>query len=261
MTYHTPPGNYGSPYYPPPWSPPPPKPPSNGFGTAALVLGIVGLVLSFIPFIGILAWPLVIIGLILGVVGIVRAGRGVANNRGVAIAGVACSAGGLIVCFAWVSLLGSLADSSSSTRTASAMNTSPTGSYVPLTDPAPALRTEYGVGESVDVDGLLISAGPLSKARGLKQGVLCSMVSYQNNTGEVVNYNGLFDWKLQTPDNVIEQVQVFGGDRHLSSGELAPNGKVAGNVCFDNPAMKGDYYVIHDELLGSGADIRWKTSV
>jgi hypothetical protein len=104
-----PPSNGLQPGYGPPsgpWRPqlPPSPPPRNGLGTAGLVLGIIGLVFAFIPIVGVIAWPLVIIGLVLGVLGVVRANRGRATNRGVAIGGVACSALGLVICFAWATL-------------------------------------------------------------------------------------------------------------------------------------------------------------
>ncbi|MEV1294979.1 MmpS family transport accessory protein [Pseudonocardia sp. NPDC049635] len=85
----------------------PDEPPRNGFGTTALVLGILGLLFSLIPFVGVIAWPLVILGLIFGVLGIVRVSRGKANNRGVAISGTVLSALGLLVCVLYVSAFAS----------------------------------------------------------------------------------------------------------------------------------------------------------
>ncbi|MEQ3554615.1 MmpS family transport accessory protein [Pseudonocardia nematodicida] len=65
------------------------------------MLGILGLLFSFIPFIGVIAWPLVILGLIFGVLGVLRASRGRATNRGVAIAGTVLSALGLVICIVY----------------------------------------------------------------------------------------------------------------------------------------------------------------
>lgn len=79
--------------------------PRNGFGVTALVLGILGLLFSFIPIIGMIAWPLVLLGLLFGVLGVVRASRGRADNRGVAIAGTVLSAIGLVICIAYASMV------------------------------------------------------------------------------------------------------------------------------------------------------------
>jgi hypothetical protein len=76
--------------------------PQNGLGVAGFVLGIVGLVFSFIPLIGVVAWPMVIIGVVLSGVGISKAKRGQANNMGLAVAGLVTSLAGLILCIAWV---------------------------------------------------------------------------------------------------------------------------------------------------------------
>lgn len=134
MTY---PGQHNP--YPPQqqWPPqPPPAPPRNGLGTAGLVLGIIGLVFAFIPIVGIIAWPLVLLGLIFGIVGAVRASRGQATNRGVAIGGIVCSGLGLVICFVWASLFAaatpttptatSAAGASSGTQQRSAAASAPT---------------------------------------------------------------------------------------------------------------------------------------
>lgn len=76
-------------------------PPRNGLGTAGFVLGLVGLVFSPIPFIGVIAWPLVIVGLILAGIGFSRAKSGVATNKGLALTGIILSAVGLVICILW----------------------------------------------------------------------------------------------------------------------------------------------------------------
>ncbi|MEV5300445.1 DUF4190 domain-containing protein [Amycolatopsis methanolica] len=94
----------------PPYAPPAHAQPKNGLGTAGFVLGLVGLVFAFIPLVGVVAWPLVIIGLILSIVGVSRATKGAATNKGLAIAGVVCSAVGLVICILWTAVFGAAVD-------------------------------------------------------------------------------------------------------------------------------------------------------
>lgn len=75
------------PSYLPPSAAPAPR---NGAGTAALVLGILAVVLAWIPFLGFASYALALVGLILGVLGLRRL------PRGSAIAGTALSAVGLV---------------------------------------------------------------------------------------------------------------------------------------------------------------------
>ena len=85
---------------------PPAAPPRNGLGIAGFVLGLLGLVFSPIPFVGVVAWPLVVLGLILSVVGLVRVRAGKATNKGLSIAGIVLSALGLVVSILWVVVIG-----------------------------------------------------------------------------------------------------------------------------------------------------------
>jgi hypothetical protein len=75
--------------------------PANGMAVASMVLGIVGLVFSFIPVIGVIAWPLVILGIIFGGVGISKANQVPGSPKGMAIAGLTCSIVGLVICVIW----------------------------------------------------------------------------------------------------------------------------------------------------------------
>ena len=71
----------------------PPQKTGNGFGVAALVLGIIAIVLAFIPVIGVVAFVLGGLALILGIVGVTRKGR----PRGMSIAGLVLGLVSLIV--------------------------------------------------------------------------------------------------------------------------------------------------------------------
>lgn len=75
----------------------------NGFGVAAFVLGLLGLVFGAFPVVGAIAWPLVVLGLAFGVVGLVKARRG-RDGRGWAVAGLALSVAGIAACVLWAAV-------------------------------------------------------------------------------------------------------------------------------------------------------------
>jgi uncharacterized membrane protein HdeD (DUF308 family) len=86
-------GSYGSVPQPmPERAEPPTQPyvlkPRNGAGVAALVLGVLGLVLTLLVLSAPLGALLGLLAVILGITGIRRAGRGEATNRGQAVSGL-----------------------------------------------------------------------------------------------------------------------------------------------------------------------------
>ena len=68
--------------------------PRNGLGTAALVLGIIGVVFCWIPVTG---WALNILAVVFGAIGRMRAIAGEATNRSSAVAGLVLGVIGLAV--------------------------------------------------------------------------------------------------------------------------------------------------------------------
>jgi hypothetical protein len=72
---------------------------NNGLAVASLVLGILSILLAIIPIVGFIAWIMAPVGLILGIIGL-----GKPTGKGMAIAGVVCSAIGLLICIGWVIL-------------------------------------------------------------------------------------------------------------------------------------------------------------
>ena len=81
-----------------------PQQQSNGLGIAALITGIIALVLSLIPGIGLISWLLAPIAIILGIVGMNQRGA----PRGTAIAGLATGGIALVICIMWVVAFGFL---------------------------------------------------------------------------------------------------------------------------------------------------------
>lgn len=73
-----------------------PKPDRNALGKAAFIIGIIGLVLSFVPIIGFVAWLLAPLAILFGAIALRR------PSRTLAIAGIVTGALALLVCISWV---------------------------------------------------------------------------------------------------------------------------------------------------------------
>ncbi|MFC5721111.1 DUF4190 domain-containing protein [Streptomyces gamaensis] len=95
---------YGHPYAAA-YGGPVPVPPRNGMGTAGLVCGIVGLVLSFMWPFWFFAFVLAVLAIVFGAVGRSRAKKGQATNRGVATSGLVLGIVAVVLLFAWIGLV------------------------------------------------------------------------------------------------------------------------------------------------------------
>ena len=80
-------------------APAPNAAPQNGMGTAALVLGIIGLVLC-----GGFTIILPLLATVFGAIGRKKADQGLANNRGSATAGLVMGIIGLVIGLSWLVL-------------------------------------------------------------------------------------------------------------------------------------------------------------
>lgn len=69
------------------WQQPPQPQKGKGFALTALALGIFGSCFGLIPILGIVAFPLAVVGLVLGVIAIAGASKGVRTGKGMAIVG------------------------------------------------------------------------------------------------------------------------------------------------------------------------------
>lgn len=80
--------------------------PKNGMGTTGFVLGLLAALLALVPIIGVVAWPLSILGLVFGIIGITRVSKRVATNKGLSVSGTVLAAFGLVLCIGWAAAFG-----------------------------------------------------------------------------------------------------------------------------------------------------------
>lgn len=72
------------------------KPDRNSLGKAAFIIGIIGLVLSFVPIIGFVSWLLGPLAILFGLIALRR------SSRSLAIAGIVTGAIALFICISWI---------------------------------------------------------------------------------------------------------------------------------------------------------------
>ena len=77
-------------------------PEDNRVALVAGVVGVVSLVLSFIPFFGFIAEPGGIVAIVLGIFGLQRAGRLGGDRQAIAITALVCGAIAVVIPIAWI---------------------------------------------------------------------------------------------------------------------------------------------------------------
>ena len=112
------------------------------------------------------------------------------------------------------------------------------------TDDAP---TRYG--QTVDRDGLQLTATEPEPGDATIRPTLCTTVSYVNNTGRDQPFNA-FDWKVRDGNGAEVGPGFLGSTNPLQSGNLTPGGKVSGPVCFDKPGSDVAAVVYAGSLFG-----------
>jgi hypothetical protein len=140
----------------------------------------------------------------------------------------------------------------------------PPAAQKPAGPPAFPGATEKDVvakaGEAVNADGLTVTTAPLRAGDKTFGNGLCTAVKYTNGKNEPVSFNGGFDWKLQDPNGAIVMTGLFGSNKMLSAGQIAPGGQATGDVCFDarQGTPPGQYVVLYDPSFRFSSDrIAW----
>jgi len=97
-------------------------------------------------------------------------------------------------------------------------------------------------GGTVSLSGWTVSATALKKTSTDFSKNICTDVVMTNRDDKQQEYNGL-SWKMQTPGGDVQDI-TFTGENDLTSGGLAPGGKVAKRVCFEDKAAGAGQYVL-----------------
>lgn len=224
MTYpHTPPPTQ-QPYYRPPM---PPRR-SNGLATAGFVVALCGAVLSIIPFLGIVAWVVAPVGIVLSVVGLLRAGE--LGGRGMAITGLVLGAVGLLICTIW-------AIGFAAATTPGSTYSAPPRSYSAPSSVAPGYTAPSQAADAPAVAAPLVLevTGDFSRAS----------VTHSNETGGVATSQERLPFRLEVPDPGGFNVITLGASRDFTAG-MSGSGSISCRVTQNGRVLStqtaaGDY--------------------
>jgi hypothetical protein len=233
---------------------PHPEPPKrNAFGITALALALVGLVFCLMPITGIIGFGAGLLALLFGLLAFGRMRRGQAS-RGLTITALVLAVITTIAGFFAMKTFFDIVDGIG-------RSDSPPAAVGAPADPAAgedAAQQQFAAGQTVDRDGVQLTAEPLRKIKPqYGEAMVCSKVTYRNGSDQESSFN-LLDWKIQNPAGV-QSPATFAQDDALQSGQLAPGGTVAGDVCIQDPGAAGDYLIINEAFFAD--PVRWSASL
>lgn len=216
---------------------------TSGMAIAALVLGILAILTSFLPIINNGSFFLAALGLIFAIVGFVGIRKGKKKGNGIAIAGIVLNVISIIVVLATQSMYSAAIDSATNGPEASV--TVEAESTESGNSNASASTTDLAIGTSITTeDGLVVSVDGVQA--GLKNyngdAITGITVTYTNNGSKELSFNS-FDWKAEDANGAQRSNAYYSeSDNELNSGTLAAGGTVTGDVYFDGNATKALYY-------------------
>ncbi|WP_019855518.1 MmpS family transport accessory protein [Actinopolyspora mortivallis] len=201
--------------------------PKNGMGITALVLGIVGILLAWIPVIGFLGFILGILAIIFGVIAVVRAHKGTATNMVMSYIGLAAGVVALVVSIVVFTVLVNEVD-----KQLDNMNTGPGGGQgAPSRDEQGGSGTEQGDGAGQVVYEITGSGSVAS-------------VTYGKGTQTSQDTNAELPWSQKT--EAAEGVEFYSltAQNGQEGGEIACKITVDGEVLAENTS-NGPHAVVN----------------
>ena len=112
-------------------------------------------------------------------------------------------------------------------------------------------------GETVDLDGMLVTVSNIRNESDVLGTYICSDVSLQNNSGSQKSFSQ-FNFKLAKPNGVIADTTFTGLPvNNLETAELADGGQTTGTICFDSDGASGEYKVEYEGGFFSSDKATW----
>lgn len=233
---------------PQPVAQPASRPVKSGLAVTALVLGIVAVVLSFIPLINNLAVLLAIVGLVFGIVALVKKQRKAMSIVGVVLAVVAVAIS-LVVQYTVGKALDSMSDEMEKAvngPTAVATSGATSDGNDDQGEEKEHKTQQLTVGQTVTLEnGLKVTVNSVDPnfTAPYNDPAVKVDVTYENTGKEKASYNS-YDWRGTDANGAEKTATISTVDnvKMLESGDLKPGGTVSGTVFFEQGTVMVGYY-------------------
>jgi invasion protein IalB len=241
----------------------------SGMAIAGLILGIIALITSWMPFLNNMSFFIALVGVVLAIVGVVSTVKGTHSGKALAIVAIVINIVAMAAVLAAQSATetalnkaingpsvsnvsestttddsGSTSDASTATdsgSTSDASTATDSGQEAATTDLAVGTSVSLDNGLSVSVDSVNKSVTNVTNLNG--SSVVGVQVTYTNNGSDSKSYN-FFDWKGEDSNGAQEDpvVTTSSNEDDLQSGSLAAGGSKSGMLYFKDGTVKVLYF-------------------
>jgi len=138
----------------------------------------------------------------------------------------------------------------------------------PKEGPKEEVKEEFAIGEKIQLGDIGFTITNVEKSAGSewekpKSGnefVIVTVEIENMGTTDNVSYNPLFEFEMQNSQGQITdaKLSLIDEDTNLSTGELAPGGKVSGTAVFEQPVNDPDLTFIYTPGFWSNDKIKVK---
>lgn len=217
---------------------------NSGTAIAGLVLGIIAIIISWIPIINNFAFFLGFIGLVLAVIGVLATVKKKKSGKGIAIAALVLNILSLIFVLITQSFYGAVVDSIDETLEGSSTTVSSQTDQEDNTTEEETNTHDLTVGTTIEVNGgLSVTVDSIETDLVNYDGssIVGVQVTYVNNSSESQSYNS-WDWKGETSTGSQEYTTYYSEGEEMSSGTLAAGGSKTGFLYFEGDTVKILYF-------------------
>lgn len=206
------------------------RPPLSGLAVTAFVLGIIGILLAFIPLVNVISFLLATIALVMGIIGIVLANGIKRRGRGLAIAGVVLAVLTFFIAWAANAVLFAVGDAVSESLTVTVDTSAAGGAEGTAADPLP-FGSEVSLSNGLTVNVGVPQEVPDETSFNWSVEVSITNTSDSSSTPVVTSTGSLVSGEVCD--------RLYSGDDLGTLDTIPPGKTVSGNLSF-SCANRGD---------------------